>query len=85
VLADVAGHPGFLEDRLGIVLDLEDAEAGLLDLLRHVAGAAVEPGLDVIHPADEERDARRLPHRGEADARFVAAPGQAERDAGARL
>ena len=40
----------------------------------------IQPGLDVIHPADEQRDPRRLAASRPGGARLVATAGQAQRD-----
>ena len=78
VLADVAQQPAQLEDRFGVILDLQRAER--CDPSSMSSPAPFEPGRQVLDPRHEERDARRLPHLEQAGARLVTPAGQPQSD-----
>src|SRR5687768_3292459 len=78
VITNVAQQPAFLEDRLGIFTDAKRFEHGQADL--HLVWPTVEPGVKVVDPCGEERDAGGMPHTLQSLARLVAAAGKPESD-----
>ncbi len=77
MIAHIAHQPSLLEDRFGIVPDLEAGECRRLR--EHAAWLAIEPGVEVLHPRHEQLQPRDLAHRVQPFARFVEASREAER------